>query len=198
MKKLLITTTCITTLLLSTSIFAESITKMIEVTSAPNTIFVNNSKISTDSFLYNGTTYVPLRAITEAMGAKVDFDSANKKISINSPVATSSSNMDNFTPKQLRAISLIKEWTSFFNLSRSEVQKSLKNMTDFDEYYLNFTDEEVNFALDNCGVNWQEQATKQAKFYKEGDLTKLEILTRLKEEGFTQAQIDTAIKSIGL
>lgn len=88
MKKLLILTTSILTIALSSTIFANSVSKMIEVYTAPNAIYVNNTAITTDSFLYEGTTYVPLRDITEAMGANVNFDGDNKRIDI-----TSSSNI---------------------------------------------------------------------------------------------------------
>lgn len=70
--------------MLSTSIFASSVTKLIEVQTAPNTIYVDNSKIATESFTYNGTTYVPLRTITESMGANVQFDANAKRINITS------------------------------------------------------------------------------------------------------------------
>ncbi len=198
MKKTLLITTCITTVLLSTSIFASSVTKMIEVALAPNTIYVDNSKIETPSFLYNGTTYAPLRSITESMGADVNFDSANKIIKISSNESTSSSNMDSFTPNQLRAVSLVKEWTGYFDLSRNEVLKSLKNMSEESEYYFNFTNAEAIFAVDNSGVNWQEEATGQVKFYKEADISKLEIISRLVDEGFTQSEIEIALKENGL
>lgn len=48
------------------------------------TVVVNGEKISVDNFLYNGTTYVPLRAVSENMGAAVDWNNAAKTASISS------------------------------------------------------------------------------------------------------------------
>ena len=37
-------------------------------------VTVNGKKISTPTIIYNGTTYVPLRAIGEMLGCSVDYD----------------------------------------------------------------------------------------------------------------------------
>lgn len=46
------------------------------------TIYVNGEKIDADNFLYNGTTYVSVRALTEAIDGEIDYDSTNKSITI--------------------------------------------------------------------------------------------------------------------
>jgi len=40
---------------------------------------VNNEQIASNNFLYNGTTYVPLRAVAEMNGMKVNWNSENKR-----------------------------------------------------------------------------------------------------------------------
>lgn len=53
----------------------------------PNTvtITVNGKTITTDNFLYNGTTYVPLRAVSEELDAQVGWNQATKTASITMP-----------------------------------------------------------------------------------------------------------------
>lgn len=40
-------------------------------------VVVNGKEIAADNFLYNDTTYLPMRAIGEALGEKVDYDQAS-------------------------------------------------------------------------------------------------------------------------
>ena len=44
---------------------------------------VNGKEVSV--FLYNGTTYVPVRAVSEAMGVDVSFDSATRTVALVTP-----------------------------------------------------------------------------------------------------------------
>ena len=41
-------------------------------------VFVNDRPISADAFIQDDSTYVPLRAVSEALGAKVDWDEATR------------------------------------------------------------------------------------------------------------------------
>ena len=46
-------------------------------------IYVNGELISQTGYLDNGTTYVPLRAVSEALGADVEWDRANAHVTMN-------------------------------------------------------------------------------------------------------------------
>ncbi|OMD20339.1 stalk domain-containing protein [Paenibacillus odorifer] len=61
------------------------------------TIFVNGNKIAADVKVINGSTYVPLRAVSEALGANVNLDS---KGAINITNQNNSQNNTPTTPSQ--------------------------------------------------------------------------------------------------
>lgn len=46
------------------------------------TIYVNGQVVQTDSMIINGVTYVPLRAVSEGLGAQVDWNEATYEINI--------------------------------------------------------------------------------------------------------------------
>ena len=82
-------------LLLPLSVSASSGLKSIEV--YPNTIniIVNGQSVAADNFLYNNTTYIPLRAVAELLGAEVAWDGNTMTAIIKMPVATVSN--DSYT-----------------------------------------------------------------------------------------------------
>ena len=72
----------ITTILMSTAVGA-SIKKTIEVAYNSVNLTVNGEKVVADNILYKGTTYVPLRAVAEALGKDVGWEQETKTASIN-------------------------------------------------------------------------------------------------------------------
>ena len=72
----------ITTLLMG-SVFSAQIKTTIEVVYNSVKLTVNGSKVSADNILYQGTTYVPLRAVAEALGKNVGWDQDTFTASIN-------------------------------------------------------------------------------------------------------------------
>lgn len=54
----------------------------INVTRNSATISVDSVPINADNFIYNDTTYVPLRAVTEALGCSVFWDEEKREIAI--------------------------------------------------------------------------------------------------------------------
>lgn len=72
----------IATLLMGT-VFAGSVKQTIEVVLNSVNLTVNGKKIEADNILYNGTTYVPLRAIAEALGKDVGWNAETNTASIN-------------------------------------------------------------------------------------------------------------------
>lgn len=72
------------TILMSTVVGA-SVKKTIEVTLNSVNLTVNGKKVAADTILYNGTTYVPLRATAEILGKEVGWDQKTNTASINDP-----------------------------------------------------------------------------------------------------------------
>ncbi len=69
-------------------------------------LIVNGQPSASETLLYNGTTYVPLRAVTENLGAKVDYNAATKTASISLPTAAPAVQPQNADAP------VVQKWTS--------------------------------------------------------------------------------------
>ncbi len=61
---------------------ANSILQKIEVLFNSVSLYVDNKQITSNNFLYNGTTYVPLRTVAEMNGMKVNWNSEKKRVDL--------------------------------------------------------------------------------------------------------------------
>lgn len=68
----------------SAKAIVDSISQKIEVLVNSISLYVNNKQVAVDNFIYNGTTYVPLRAVAELTGMKVDWNNDEKRIDLTS------------------------------------------------------------------------------------------------------------------
>lgn len=73
----------ITVMLMSTVAFAGGVKQKIEVALNSINIAVNGKPVKADNILYKGTTYVPLRAISEMLRKDVDWNGDTNTASIN-------------------------------------------------------------------------------------------------------------------
>lgn len=73
----------VTIILLGTVAFSQARSQTIEVFFNYVNLQVNGKKVDADNILYNGTTYVPLRAIAEMLGKEVSWDQVTRTASIN-------------------------------------------------------------------------------------------------------------------
>ncbi len=69
--------------------FAGGVNQAIQVVFNAVNITVNGQKVAADNILYNGTTYVPLRAVAEILGKEVGWDGTTNTASITDKGATS-------------------------------------------------------------------------------------------------------------
>ncbi len=84
MKKMLkyVASTLVITTLMTSSVFAKTTNAKIVVNSVD--VLVNGQRIDSDNLVYNGTTYLPLRAVSESIGMEVAFDAETQEINLNS------------------------------------------------------------------------------------------------------------------
>ena len=85
-RYLIITLMLVIALLIPTAVTAaEAYIKTIEVSVNAVDIFADGKLIEADNFIYNDTAYVPLRVVSEVLGADVSWDYATKtaKITLN-------------------------------------------------------------------------------------------------------------------
>lgn len=69
-------------LLCGTVGFADDIYKTIQVVAGKMNINIGNNKVDMDNFVYNDTTYVPLRQFANALNMVVTYDAQNDSINI--------------------------------------------------------------------------------------------------------------------
>jgi hypothetical protein len=62
--------------------FANSVFQKIEVLINNISLYVNNEQVAVDNFLYNGTTYVSLRAVAEMNGMEVKWNGENQRVDL--------------------------------------------------------------------------------------------------------------------
>ncbi|GHU76641.1 hypothetical protein FACS1894188_09480 [Clostridia bacterium] len=71
-------------MLFSTTVFAAEQTEYIDAVFGQIKVYVNGQKVNKETLLYNGTTYVPLRATAEILKKQVNYDELTRTASINS------------------------------------------------------------------------------------------------------------------
>ena len=62
---------------------SASFAELIDVAKNPVTVYVDGQTVNADNFILNGTTYVPLRAVSESLGAEVLYDGSTSTVQIN-------------------------------------------------------------------------------------------------------------------
>lgn len=82
-------------ILLLATVFAGGSKKNIEVLINSVNLTVNGNKVNTETILYNGTTYVPLRATAEMLDKEVGWDQKTNTASINDKTTASQTSTPN-------------------------------------------------------------------------------------------------------
>ena len=73
-------------------------------------------------------------------------------------------------------------------------EKTLKDQLDYEGY----TSDEIEYAIDNCNADWNEECAESAQQYLDfSNFSRQELIEQLEYEGFTSSQIDYALDAVG-
>ncbi len=169
----------------------------IKITIGDNKLYKNDSAITLDvpAQIVNDRTLVPVRAISEAFGCKVDWVDETQTVLINSVKETSTPEPTPTpdppaTTGQKNALKKAKAYLDVMAFSYSGLVKQLK--------FEGFTDDEAKYGADNCAAGWYGQAVKKAKSYI--DLMPFSyngLVKQLIFEGFTDDEAKYGAESCG-
>lgn len=138
----IITTVLLLSLFLTSVVFAESTYKNLKAWFGDIKIFSNNQQVQLDvkPFIVDGTTYVPLRALSNIFNKNISWDGTNLKISINDKPNQDATNMAYLTQQIVEKQNKINELEAKVAQLEAELattKKSTKYDLDDMEDYLN-------------------------------------------------------------
>jgi SOS response regulatory protein OraA/RecX len=111
----------------------------------------------------------------------------SKSCTYTAPVAEEQSGA---TIGEKNALSKAQSYLDYSAFSYSGLIKQLK--------YEGFTTEQAEYAVDNCGADWNEQATLKAKSYLDYSAFSYNgLVKQLKYEGFTQQEAEHGVDNSG-
>ncbi|WP_207637170.1 Ltp family lipoprotein [Anaerovorax odorimutans] len=189
-----------------TVLFSLTVTGFASTGSKALTATFNNIKIYVDQnlvtpkdsngntvepFISGGTTYLPVRAVADALGKEVSWDSATKSVYIGTqPTTPNQGTQTSVTLGEKNALAKAKSYLESMSFSYSGLIKQLE--------YEGFSSIEATYGADNCNANWDEQAAKKAKTYMESmSFSRDSLIQQLKYEGFTDSQAEYGAKAVG-
>ena len=107
MKKKFIVLGLLASAMFSCAVFASTGTQNISATYDNIKIVVDGRTVnaSAEPFIYNGVTYLPVRAVGEALGKEVSWDSSTNTIYLGDVPKTENSQQDNNAQKETFVVS---------------------------------------------------------------------------------------------
>lgn len=146
------------------------------------------------TFTYNGTTYAPLRALAEAYGLEVGYDSEKRMATVSEyeQKATSSLPVSSVseTLGMKNAVRMAQDYLETMAFSHEGLIEQLE--------YEGFSYDDALYGVNNCGADWNQQAFLMAQDYLDFTAFSREgLIKQLEYEGFTESQIEYAITKIG-
>lgn len=124
---------------------------------------------------------------TSMDNAASDPSIAQSAISQNESVSESTANI---SFGQANALVSAKNYLSFTHFSYEGLRDQLE--------YEGFTADECQYAIDNCGADWNEQAAKSAEQYLSfSSFSRQGLIDQLMYEGFTQEQAEYGVTQNG-
>lgn len=190
-----------------TLLFSLTITGFASTGSKSLTATFNNIKIYVDQklvtpkdsngntiepFISGGTTYLPVRAVADALSKEVSWDNATKSVYIGTQptLTTEKTKQTQPTLGQKNALAKAKDYLDTMSFSYTGLKKQLE--------FEGFSNVEATYGADNCNANWNEQASKKAKSYMDTmSFSRDALIKQLEFEGFTNSQAEYGAKSVG-
>lgn len=128
---------------------------------------------------------------SEKSNNKQTSNTVKKENSVSSnKTNTTTNNISSVTLGEKNALNSAKNYLSIMAFSKQGLIKQLE--------YEGYSEKEAQYGADNCGANWNEQASKMAKQYLDMmSFSKSGLIEQLKYEGFTTAQAEYGAKSVG-
>lgn len=107
------------------------------------------------------------------------------------PAAQPTTPASNVSAGESNALKSAKSYLDMGGFSK----ESLKGQLEYEGYDAN----QIQYALDNCGADWKEQALESAKSYLSDDIgfSKLGLMDQLEYEEFTSDEVQYAIDNCG-
>lgn len=143
MKKKFIVLGLLASAMFSCAVFASTGTQNISATYDNIKIVVDGRTVnaSAEPFIYNGVTYLPVRAVGEALGKEVSWDSSTNTIYLGNVPKTENSQQDNNAQKDTFVVSNVKrEYMSGIGMYKvfGEITNNYDKYYDFVGFSLNF------------------------------------------------------------
>ena len=143
MKKKFIVLGLLASAMFSCAVFASTGTQNISATYDNIKIVVDGRTVnaSAEPFIYNGVTYLPVRAVGEALGKEVSWDSSTNTIYLGDVPKTENSQQDNNAQKDTFVVSNVKrEYMSGIGMYKvfGEITNNYDKYYDFVGFSLNF------------------------------------------------------------
>ena len=138
-------------------------------------------------FVYEGTTYAPLRALAEAYGLEVGYDANLKMATVSEPGMSQTTVYDDtnyYTDTAVETIGMknAAEKAKRYLESSAFSYEGLVEQLEYEGY----TYDEAVYGVDRCGADWYEQAEKKAKRYLESSAFSYDgLVGQLEYEGYT-------------
>lgn len=182
MKKLIvksIVSALVFCLTVTTFAFAASnITKNIRVNYAGIKLNVNGTEVTpkdangatVEPFIYNGTTYLPVRAVGTALGQQVSWDGNSKTVYIGSNLGQSTFLMDVCPPYEKSGVSYVN---GTFNMSGKSYGHGFSIKTDTGYYaYINLDGRYKTMEFDFGALDSYNEREMNYEIYLDGQLVK--------------------------
>lgn len=138
-----------------------------------------------EPFMFEGTNYLPVRALAESLGLKVAWDGKTATVVLTTPGAPTSPNAGVVgTPTSAGQQNALKSAQSYLKFSAFSYTGLIEQLE-----YEKYSAADAKWAADNCGADWFAEAVECAAGYlRVSSFSRQGLIDQLLYEGFTQEQ----------